>query len=1215
MPKKTTSPSVDDEYDMLGDIEHVLKRPATYVGSMNEDTYDTWICNRKKGPTIIKKNIKYIPAFFKIFDEVLVNARDHVTRCRENKSEPCTSIKVNICRETGVITVWNNGAGIPVKMHGKHKMLIPEMLFGHLRSSSNFDDSKKRTTGGVNGLGAKLANIYSTKFEVETLDAIEGKKFYQCFQQNMTVASKPKVTSATNKKPYTKFTFIPDFEQFKMKEISKDVEMLFKKRVYDIAMNSGINVYYNDEKITINKFEKYIDCYFPDGSGHKKILDLTNKNWRIAVVYDPESKFTHKNISFVNGIATTRGGTHVKHVVEQVVKKIRESVTKKVKDAVIKPEMIKESLIFFIDCTIVNPDFDTQTKEFMTNKVETFGSKYSPPDVFLNKILKTGVVNKIIEEAEMKAQAALSKSLKGKRLEYEKLEDAHDAEKRTNDCTLFLTEGDSAATLAREGVSVLGKQKYGIFPLRGKFINVRDKSSSSVSENKEAEALARIIGLEHGKEYNNTKSLRYSKIVVFTDQDLDGFHIKGLVINYIHRYWPSLLKLDFIQSFATPVLKAIKGKKTIPFYSLQEFDEWEKNNKGWKVKYYKGLGTSSKAEAREYFARFHERLVSYKWEGIRDKSQYDEDTPYIPRNKDLCQDSIILCFDKERADDRKDWLKLYNPKVYIDSAQTEVPFHDFINKELLAYSVHSVERAVPSIVDGLKPGQRKILAACFKRNLKESVKVSQLVGYIGENMEYHHGEKALQDTIVGMAQNYVGSNNINLLFPDGQFGSRFYGGNDAASARYIFTRLEKLTRAIFRSEDEGILEKQYEDNHEIEPVYYAPIIPMIIVNDVAGIGTGYATKIPPTNPAWLIENCKRYNRGEKLKKMIPWYKNYSGVIEEVEDKGTRYYVCHGTYHVNGDTLTITELPIGVWSSGYQEFLNGIITKGLEDRSVSRSEEKNKKAGKGKKVGGSKTSATKTPAKKKGKGKGKGKGKVTKVVGIRSARKIPIAKDIKSFISDCTNDKVLFTIKFYPGTLAKYVDNGTLEKDLKLTVNINLTNMHAFNSNRIITRYESYSEILKEFANVRLELYGKRKEHLLKLWKADADILSWKIKFMDAVISNEIQIFRKKEDEVVGILEENGYPKLGGDGEKTVSYNYLTKISIISFTKDKVAKLRKQLEEKNNDIDILKNKTVNDIWLEELDELEAAYNEWIAEEIANHAKESTTQKKKKGTKAK
>lgn len=486
-----------------------------------------------------------------------------------------------------------------------------------------------------------------------------------------------------------------------------------------------------------------------------------------------------------------------------------------------------------------------------------------------------------------------------------KLEDANNAGgKKAKDCTLILTEGDSAKALAVSGLSVVGRDNYGVFPLRGKLLNVREATTDSILKNTEIQFIKQIMGLKHNTDYKSVETLRYGSLMIMTDQDHDGSHIKGLIINFLDHFYPSLLKIPgFLIEFITPIVKVWKGKQELTFYTMPQYEEWKEQNnngKGWDSKYYKGLGTSTAADAKKYFSDLDKHKIPF------------QDTQ--PGDRDL----IDLAFNKKKADDRKEWLRQFKPGTYLDHDINEVPISDFINKELILFSMADNIRSIPSVADGLKPGQRKVLFGCFKRKLVKEIKVAQLAGYVSEKTAYHHGEQSLVMTIVGLAQNFVGSNNINLLAPNGQFGTRIAGGKDAASARYIFTNIPRMTRALFHPNDDPILKYQIEDDMGIEPEYYLPVVPLVLIDGADGIGTGWSTAIPNYNPLDIVENIRRKMRGEPVEPMTPWYRGFKGTIERVsEDK----YKCAGIINkIDSTTVEITELPIKKWTQDYKEML-------------------------------------------------------------------------------------------------------------------------------------------------------------------------------------------------------------------------------------------------------------------------------------------------------
>ena len=513
---------------------------------------------------------------------------------------------------------------------------------------------------------------------------------------------------------------------------------------------------------------------------------------------------------------------------------------------------------------IENPAFDSQTKEALTLKSANFGSQPELSEKFLKNILKSSIVENIINFLKARETALMQKKMTGgkkkkKLYGIDKLEDANDAgTQKSAEWVLILTEGDSAKSLAMSGIQVVGRDKYGVFPLKGKLLNVRDANANILKNNQEIQNIIKILGLKMGETYTDVKSLRYGSIMIMADQDHDGSHIKGLVINFIHHFWPSLIKLkNFMKEFITPIIKARKGDDWITFFTIGEYEEWCKKVKDtskYSIKYYKGLGTSTSKEAKEYFKNINIHKIQFSYAGKQD------------------DESIDLAFSKNLANKRKEWLEKTNRTQYIDHSIKTITYSDFVNKELVHFSIEDWARAIPSLMDGLKPSQRKILFSCFKRNLTKDIKVAQLAGYVAEHSAYHHGEASLWQTIINMAQNFVGSKNINLLQPIGQFGSRHLGGKEAASPRYIYTCLNKITRLIFKENDDPILDYLEEEGMKIEPNYYQPILPVVLVNGAEGIGTGWSTKIPWYNPLQIVENMLAHIEGQEMKEMMPWYK-------------------------------------------------------------------------------------------------------------------------------------------------------------------------------------------------------------------------------------------------------------------------------------------------------------------------------------------------------
>jgi DNA gyrase/topoisomerase IV subunit B len=1604
--QKQTNSEISDKYQKLEHKEHVLTRPGMYIGAIEEDTYDTWVMNRETNK-MEKKQLKYIPGLFKIFDEILVNAIDHSVRLKSMKTiddnvNLMKSIKVSINQQDGVIEVINDGDGIEVVEHPEHKIYIPELIFGNLLTSTNYDDSVERVIGGCNGLGSKAANIFSEWFEVETVDRVRKLIYKQRFETNMSVVLKPTI-SKYSKKPYTSIKFKPDLAKFKIQSLSDEMMDMFVKRVYDVCAvtDNDISVYLNDTKLEYKNFEKYVDLYIGSKDEHTRVYEKINDRWEIVASYNDFNGFDQ--ISFVNGVWTIRGGKHVEYILNQIVKKLSEMILKKNKNANIKPQNIRDNIILFVRSTIVNPSFDSQSKETLTTPISKFGSKAEVSDKFIEKLYKTGIAEKVMEICEMNNNKDLKKTDGKKRSVIKgipKLDDANWAgTNKSKECTLILTEGDSAKTMVLAGISQVGRDRYGVFPLKGKVMNVKDTNVKKITDNEEISNLKKILGLETGKEYKSLDDLRYGRIMLMCDSDCDGFHIKALLFNLFQTLWPSLFKTDkFLTTLLTPIVKASNNqdkKNTISFYCNSDYENWKKEQeengtlKKWRIKYYKGLGTSTNEEAKQYFKDL--KIVTYE---------------YTKDESDFC---IDLAFNKKKADERKDWLSNYNRNNVLDYNAEVVKFEDFINKELIHFSNYDIERSIPNLMDGLKISQRKILFACYKRNLvSDEIRVAQLASYVSEHACYHHGEASLQSAIIAMAQNFEGANNINLLKPNGQFGclapdtkilmwdgsakeakdvivgdvlvgddgkqrnvlrttmgiddmyevqlrngdtytvnsehiltlkysnnksifwrpsdksyrieyfdtnamkskvktvrtiesttgnhynssklskeeafkvisdfkktitfpdvfdiklndylqlpksvkedllsvknstciewsqqptcldpyilgiwlgdgnsdgtgitsmdeeilreytlfldmiscelihdingketksseyrnegdihenyhfttrrkgsgfktsigdmnhspnvcngcqtsgkkhsicdwkfnkqpanedlyigvasngmrrtdlnpwkellkknnlfnnkhipkefivndkkvrlellaglidtdgcvkyqdgipmieitqskrlrkdiimsikvlcnslgyqtslyetgkqrtttkgesasslavlirgdkldeiptrvprkritysremkkcshhmcfsvnhvgkgefygwsidgnerfllndftithnSRVQGGKDAGAPRYIYTLLEKITQVMFNKQDNGVLTYLNDDGIGVEPEYYVPVIPLILVNGAIGIGTGFSTNIPCYNPIDIIAIIKNLltDTDIEFEELVPWYMGFGGTIENNNDK----YVSRGCFKkLTSTKVEITELPVGTWTEDFKMLLEEMVDK-----------------------------------------------------------------DLKSYESQCTDKKVLFTLQFTSSdvldTYMSIASNGytKLENDFKLVSSKNLgtTNMYLYNHKCQIQKYNTALDIILEFYQVRLSYYTKRKNYVIDQLEKDMEVMRNKIRFIRAVVSEEVKVSELKKAELEMYLTNNDYLLVND------CYDYLLKIPIYNITKDKVSEIEDEYKKAEQSLNDIKAKTEKQMWLDELELFEKEYLKFKEEYYYKH----------------
>ncbi|XP_009327895.1 PREDICTED: DNA topoisomerase 2-alpha [Pygoscelis adeliae] len=1155
--------SVEHIYQKKTQLEHILLRPDTYIGSVELVTQQMWVFDEDVGLNC--RDVTFVPGLYKIFDEILVNAADNKQR---DKSMSC--IKVTIDVENNTISVWNNGKGIPVVEHKVEKVYVPALIFGQLLTSSNYDDNEKKVTGGRNGYGAKLCNIFSTKFTVETACREYKKLFKQTWTDNMGKAGEVKLKYFDGE-DYTCVTFQPDLSKFKMTILDKDIVALMSRRAYDIAgCTKDVKVFLNGQRLPVKGFRSYVDLYLKDkvdetGNALKVIHEEVNSRWEVCLTLSEKG---FQQVSFVNSIATTKGGRHVDYVADQLVTKLIDVVKKKNKNGVgVKPFQVKNHMWLFVNALIENPSFDSQTKENMTLQAKNFGSSCKLSEKFIKGAVGCGIVESILNWVKFKAQSQLNKkcsAVKHTKIKgVPKLDDANDAgSKNSLDCTLILTEGDSAKTLAVSGLGVVGRDKYGVFPLRGKILNVREASHKQIMENAEINNIIKIVGLQYKKNYEDQeslKSLRYGKIMIMTDQDQDGSHIKGLLINFIHHNWPSLLRHNFLEEFITPIIKASKNKEEIAFYSIPEFEEWKtgtQNYNSWKIKYYKGLGTSTSKEAKEYFADMAKHRIGFKYSGPEDDA------------------AITLAFSKKKVEERKEWLtnfmedrrqrKLHGlPEEYLYGKNTNhLTYNDFINKELVLFSNSDNERSIPSLVDGLKPGQRKVLFTCFKRNDKREVKVAQLAGSVAEMSSYHHGEASLMMTIINLAQNFVGSNNLNLLQPIGQFGTRLHGGKDSASPRYIFTMLSPLARLLFPPMDDNVLRFLYDDNQRVEPEWYMPIIPMVLINGAEGIGTGWSCKIPNFDIREVVNNIRRLMDGEEPLPMLPSYKNFKGTIDEL---GPNQYVISGEVSIiDSTTIEITELPVRTWTQTYKEQVLEPMLNGTE----------------------------KTP---------------------------PLITDYKEYHTDTT---VKFIVKMTEEKLAEAKAVG-LHKVFKLQTNLTCNSMVLFDHVGFLKKYNSPQDILKEFFELRLRYYNLRKEWLIGMLGAESAKLSNQARFILEKIDGKIVIENKPKKELIQVLIQRGYESDPGkawkesqnkeeeeeedeSGKESAAttgqdFNYLLNMPLWYLTKEKKDELCKQRDNKEKELENLKCKSPTDLWKEDLaafvEELDAVEAKQIQDEMA------------------
>jgi len=1110
--------STTKKYIQLDPISHILKRPDMYCGSIKFKMTDEYIF---RDGFIKKTQINICPAISRIFIEILSNAIDNVQRSLLTDT-PCKKIQVNIDKTTGSISIWNDGDVIPVEYNESTGCYNHSMIFGKLLTGSNYDDTEERIVAGRNGLGSKLCNVFSSTFKVEGYDPVAGKHITQVWKNNMRDTDGPIIKQLKKPKGFTCVTWIPDFSKFGITGYSDDIIDLFHRHVIDSSLISKISVSYNNEVIQIKNLNDY-SRLFEHHNNKEKLLINTGT---CEVLLTTSDRFEH--LSFVNGVNTKLGGLHVdswcESLLRPVVDKLNKTTTvSKTNTHKINISDVRNFFRIFVIATVVRPEFDGQEK----NKLECPAVDAVVKPSNITSIMKWSVISDIKDIIKSKELVSLKKT--EQKRSFCKIEGYDRANnsggKYSSDCTLILCEGLSAKTYAVAGIqeglfNKSGRDWFGILPLTGKILNVRNASNSSIISNKVVTNIIQTLGIKYDTDYTNTSAfstLNYGKLLIMTDADCDGIHIEGLIINLFHALFPSILNVDknFIVSMKTPIAR-VKCKK-IPdklFYDERNFNTWLKKRtpddmKGMSIKYYKGLGTTKIEDVPDTFGL---KMLRY----VKD---------------DSCNESIDKIFHKDFASVRKEWLSKYNPSDIVFSLDnqgqfTDMNISDFMSDEMIKFSHADCQRSIPSMVDGLKEAQRKILYCMKKRNLSyngSSLKVAQLSGYTAEHSNYHHGEQNLQDTIISMANNFVGSNNIPLLFRDGQFGTRLDGGSDAASARYIYTKLDKLTEYIFRKEDDPILTYKYDDGDKVEPEYYVPIIPMLLVNGSVGIGTGWSTNIPCYNPSDLVtlvktwlnfkdDECIVYDEnGDILVSMLdeiePWYRDFKGSIQK---SGVDKFKTSGIINHEPNQSVITELPIGVWTNKFKDNCEDLI----------------------------------------------------------------VDKRIKSMKNYSTPTQ--------PNFVLKYKGDSSVTDKLKLHTILSTSNMVAFSNDFTLTKFNSIDNIIDVFCKTRYKFYEMRLVHQISEIDKSLVINQSKLTFVTMIVDGSINMINESELMIIQKLEDQNTAKLEN------SYNFLLDLPVRSLTENKVTELRNKISKLEQEMERVKGTNPKDLWMTELLEFETQY---------------------------
>ena len=1139
-------------YQSLDQRSHILHRPDMYIGTVVGTQQEVFVASpaEEDSVRIVKRPALINPGLHRIFIEILSNAIDNVWRSASTDTKT-TRIKVDITPE-GEITVWNDGLTIPVEIDAATGLYNPELVFGRLLTSSNYDDQEERMTSGRNGLGAKATSVFSAMFNVKLFDPTTGKQYVQTWRNNMADREKAKITSPKQKTGYTQITFLPDYARFGVAGLSPEMRALFHKNIIDTAMITGVVVYFNDTRVPVKTLRDYADLYSPPiakaderkvdddtlsvssgssgssgvvGKERAEMIALSTADSDVVLASKPvQDGLGFEVISFVNGIETFQGGVHVdawsEALLRPVLEKINAGVKKGSSPLVMKD--IRPYFRLFLNCKLPNPAFSSQEK----SKLVSPSVQPVVPARTLTAVMKWGVIEAIQDILKSRELLALKKTEKKKGfVKIDGLDPANLAGGRqAGECSLVLCEGDSAKTFAVKGIQTgvygkKGRDYFGIYPLKGKCLNVRNSNTTAISKNREICDVIQSLNLKYGADYSieeNCQSLAYGRVIILTDSDVDGYHICGLLLNFFHSLFPTLLRRNpsFLTCMRTPIVRLYAGKTDLSFYTLEDFRKYQAahpDRKG-EVKYFKGLGTNNN---REIDTSFGKKMIEFEMDAKTDAE-------------------INKVFHSKFSDQRKTWLEQYDPasdrEIVSPEAVQHLSISDFLNYEMIKFSIDDCKRSIPHLIDGLKESHRKILYATFLKNLRHSgktMKVAQLAGFVAEKTNYHHGEQCLFDTITKLAHDFMGSNNIPLLYRDGQFGSRIAGGKDAANARYIFTKLDALTRLLFRQEDDVLLTHCLDDGEKVEPVFFAPILPTILINGcTAGIGTGWSSQVPCYNPldlakavrGWLAERDAPSGKFE-FEEIHPWYRGFRGTIEKT---GPSRYVTKGIISKKkgkSNVCVVTELPVGLWTDRFKESVEDLVE----------------------------------------------------------------AKSIRSYRNYSTDTEINFELDESKDGMECTLEN------IKLTTTLSTNNMVLFSERGTITRYANVGEILESFCQVRYRYYVERKAHLLADARRRLSVLRNKMRFLREVMSGELVVQERDEEELRKELEQRSYDRDESVSEGGLTaYGYLVNMGIRSFTRQKVEGLAREIAEIEAFVAKTEATTPSAMWRSDLAEWEEAY---------------------------
>ena len=922
-----------DNYKRLNEIEWNLKRPNVNLDDLDLVTRSEWLFDYVNN-AISRRDVVGSPGLYHTIREILGNVADAISNARKMEADPG---HMEVAMDDTTITIKSYGLGIGVYKDDDPNdgdntgKWWPELLFFHLRTSSNYDDKVEKVKIGQNGIGSKIVTIFSQNVSIRVVDESRGLCYEQTVSNNMQKIDPPVITECTDEQSSVQYSYELDFPRFGIEGYSEDHLQLFARYALETAIDSEVDLYLNGVFIPKMELNEYVKLFFPNDSPSILYYNDPANRIKYCLADTPSNAIA---MGYVYGIHTLNGGVHMKAVGDKVLQCLSENnlIALKSKDKKeshetpkLDPNDVMSAMSMFVMFRGLSPKFTGGQAKLTLKSPKPVVVLPENASAIFRRWESIKYLNNLLE-AKDRLRLKLTDGKKERHLnEYSKyVDDANYAgTAKSHLATLIPTEGTSASKYANELINFLGRDAFGRVNLRGKLLNVTNAGTEQIQNNREIKILKKALGLREGLDYTldeNFNTLRYGRLLIATDADDDGAHIRSLVVNYLYEFYPSLIQRGFVYIWESPQIRVdIKGGKQLAFYRECEFEHWlaSHDNKipnGHSVRYLKGLASNTDEDIAFDHATFKAILL-----------EMDENS----------SDAMSMAFDEHFIDVRKKWIMEWDnvPSVAPVERQT---VSELIYNDLITYSVRTLSRAIPRF-DSFKDSQRKIIWTVLQslNFTKKTMKVNRLGASVAEKTHYHHDEKMLGDTIARMMLDITGTNNLPLLYRNGQVGDR--DDNAVAAARYIETKGNWCLNYLFPKEDFPLLIYNKEEGEYVEPKFLVPIIALSLVNGADGIATGWSTKTPKFHPLDVLECTRCLLLDKPMPLLTPWYRGFQGDIElntNAEGQVTGF-TCRGKFEVKGQNkygykVDITELPIMRTYASYRDFLDNLISVKDED---------------------------------------------------------------------------------------------------------------------------------------------------------------------------------------------------------------------------------------------------------------------------------------------